>query len=143
MVALRVTSVSLFLALAACSVGTVPIGGTPPVDGPGPIADAPVATTDGPVGTIDAPGGGGEQAATYMTKIFPLVSNETNLGKACNSSGCHTPGGQPPDFSSYTTFAEKYRIKPGDTAKVVIKGAHSGPALTATSKQAFIDWINL
>ena len=138
MVALRVTSVSLFLALTACSVGEVPIGGTS-VDARLPLVDAP--TVDGSGTMIDAPGGE-DPATTFMTKIVPLVSSDTPLGKACNSAGCHSPGGQPPDFSSFTTFLAKYRQKPGISATVVLKGAHNGPALTVASKQAFIDWIN-
>jgi hypothetical protein len=140
MVALRITSVSLFLGLAACSVGEVPIGGVqPPADGPAATPDARAG--DGGV-TPDAPGGGGDPAASYMTIVYPLVTNDTPNGPACNTGGCHVKGGLPPDFSSYTALAERYRTKPGEMAKIVTKGKHMGPALTDASKTKIIDWIN-
>lgn len=143
MVALRVTSVSLFLALAACSVGEVPIGGTPPADGPAATPDAPSTTGDGPTTPPpDAPGGGGDPSASYTAMVFPLVSNDSTNGRACNSSGCHSPGGQPPDFATFASFDKKYRTKPGSAAKVITKGPHSGPALTDKAKATFISWID-
>ncbi|MEO7729977.1 MAG: hypothetical protein ABIY55_03325 [Kofleriaceae bacterium] len=74
--------------------------------------------------------------------IFPLVSNDTPLGKACNSGGCHAPGAVQPDFSTFAAFDKKFRAKPGESARVVIHGQHRGPALTDKSKATIIAWIN-
>ena len=77
-----------------------------------------------------------------MTIVYPLVTNDTPNGKACNSGGCHVKGGLPPDFSSYAALADRFRTKPGDMAKIVVKGQHEGPPLTDSSKMKIIDWIN-
>jgi hypothetical protein len=141
MAALRATSVLLFVALTACSVGEVPAGGaTPPPDASTGTPDAPGTGVDGAVGTPDGPPVSGNNAS-FAEKVRPIVT-KTIEGKMCTQGGCHVPGGQKPDFSSYDTLLPEYTKKPGNTSKLVTHGAHAGPALPDPDKATIITWIN-
>ncbi|MBC7974365.1 MAG: hypothetical protein H7138_05220 [Myxococcales bacterium] len=128
----RVTSVSLFLALAACSVGEVPSGNTPP-------ADAPAPTTDGPPSTIDAPPAN-DPAATYEAQVRPIVTKDI-AGKTCASADCHG-GTTVPNMTSYDTLAARFKVKPGADNRLVNRGAHAGPALPAADAAIIAAWID-
>jgi hypothetical protein len=141
MAAFRASSVFLFIALTACSVGEVPIGGNPGVDAPGVAIDAPpVSTIDGPASTIDAPPVGNDPAATFASIVTPIV-NEDLGGKHCAQAGCHS-GATPPDLSSYAKLADMYKVKPGMSNILVTHGVHSGPALPTLDAKKIAMWID-
>ncbi len=131
-VILRATSVSLFLALAACSVGEVPSGSTPPADAPGP-------TTDGPPSTIDAPPSN-DPAATFTAQVTPIVTKDI-AGKTCADAACHG-GTTAPNLTSYDKLAARFKTKPGEENRLVTRGAHSGPALPAADAAIIAAWID-
>jgi len=117
MVALRTTVASLFLLVAACGVGEVPLPGGTTTDAGG--------------------GGGGTGAQTFLSQVKPLLAR-------CD--GCHA-GGQPPNFTSFDTLAATYKTKPGANNVLVTHVGdgllHNGtPYFSTQEKAAVAGWIN-
>jgi len=87
-------------------------------------------------GTTDG-GAGGTGAATFASQVKPLL---------VKCDGCHG-GGTPPNFMSFTTLADKYKMKPSATNILITKAAdgathYSVAYLNATEKQAVAMWID-
>ena len=124
MVVIRAAIASLLVLAGACTVGEVPPNGS------GPIPDASTPTVDAS-SPID-----GTSAATpdqtFAAQVTPQVT-------AC--VGCHA-GSQKPNLLSATMLEAKYKVRPGATNPLVNRGAHAGPALNNTQKDAIVAWIN-
>jgi hypothetical protein len=86
-------------------------------------------TGSGGTGSGGTGTGGGQ---TFNTQVAPLVTG-------CVS--CHN-GGQPPNLSSFMALDAKYKAKPGANNILVKRGAHTGPALAATSVTQIAAWID-
>jgi len=69
---------------------------------------------------------------TFAAQVTPQVT-------AC--VGCHA-GSQKPNLLSATMLEAKYKVRPGATNPLVNRGAHAGPALNNTQKDAIVAWIN-
>jgi hypothetical protein len=124
-VIIRATSVSLLLALAACSVGEVPIGGVPNVDSGVPVTDGPAIDTPGAV----------DPATSFTMLIKPLV-----MGAGCLA--CH-PALNAPDFGSFDKLDPKYVVKPGSGSKLVTQGDHQNiKYLPAAQVKIIQDWLD-
>jgi hypothetical protein len=116
MVALRVTLASLVIALGACSVGEVPIGGG------------------------GADGGAGGTKAGFDTNIKGMV-----MTKGCVIAACHG-GTQSPNFTSYDTLDAKYKAPPAATNKLITEAAdgatHNGVTYFTTAEKVTVtSWI--
>jgi hypothetical protein len=86
-----------------------------------------------PTTMIDSGGGGGGGEASFNAMVKPRIST---------CLGCHS-GGQAPNLSSFSTLAEKYKMKPGASNILVTKGDHQGITyFNATDKAAITSWIN-
>jgi hypothetical protein len=142
MAVFRATSVSLLLALAACSVGEIPIGGaTPTPDAPVSSIDAAVTIDGAGSGTpIDAPPVGGDPSASFTMIVTPIVTKDIG-GKTCTQAGCHA-GTFPPNLTSYLQLADKYKKPPGNTNILTTHGPHTGPALPPADAKAIAGWID-
>lgn len=106
--------VALFVLLAACSVGEVPL--------------------DDDLGGVDAGSNGGDpNEASFNLTIKPLVTG---------CLGCHS-GGQNPILTSYAALGAAYKAKPGASNILVVKGDHQGTTyFNATQQQTVAGWID-
>ncbi|HEY5935848.1 MAG TPA: hypothetical protein VIU61_14465 [Kofleriaceae bacterium] len=110
--------VVLFVLLAACSVGEVPL--------------------DDDLGGVDAGSNGDPNEASFNATIKPLVT-------AC--LGCHSAA-QVPRLTSYAELAVTYKTKPGSTNILVTKGDATGgihqaqPYFNAAQKTTVAGWID-
>ena len=126
MVFMRPLLIASLLALGACDVGEVPVGGGAQVDAGG--------------GGGDGGGGGGGGGQSFTAMIVPLVTE-------CATVACHG-GVQPPILTSFDALAAKYKTKPGSSNILVTKGAltggsHSGLPYFTTAEQATVAaWID-
>ncbi|MEO7731252.1 MAG: hypothetical protein ABIY55_09790 [Kofleriaceae bacterium] len=117
----------MVVALAACSVGEFPGGGT--IDAPAPKVDAGPGMADAP---IDA---GADPAMTFDMVIKPLA---TSLG----CLGCH-PSQHSPDLSAYDKIDPKYFTHPGSDSLLVTRGPHQSNAFfNADQKKIVNDWLD-
>jgi hypothetical protein len=76
-----------------------------------------------------------DPAMDFVSKIQPLVTRCT---------GCH-PSTSPPNLSSYTALEAKYKMRPGASNILVIKGVpsgHNGDWFTATQQDTIAKWID-
>jgi hypothetical protein len=140
--------------LGACDVGAVPTGDP---GGTGP--DAGVIGTGGGggggsgsngnnagsgsgsgagSGSGTGSGGGGGGGQSFNAIIAPLVTRCT---------GCHG-GGQSPTLTSFSALEPKYKVKPGASNILVIKGDatngqhHGIQYFSATEKTTVANWID-
>jgi hypothetical protein len=86
-------------------------------------------------GTTDG-GTGGGGAASFTSQIKPLLTR-------CD--GCHSAG-QPPNFTSFATLTDRYKMKPGTANVLVTKAAdgalHQGVMyFSAVEKSSIAMWI--
>jgi hypothetical protein len=117
MVALRVCWAALVVALGACSVGEVPIGG-----------------------------GGADGGMTVGSQaVFDATIKPMAMTKNCVP--CHNGStAQQPNFTTYQTLDIKYKVPPAATNKLLTEAAdgalHNGVMYFTTAEKAMIsNWI--
>ncbi len=122
---LTIATLLTSLTVSACDLGEVGGGTGTPDAAPG---------MDSAMG--DGGGGGGGQSFNAMIK--PLVTG---------CVGCHS-GVTPPNLSAFNVLDAKYKMKPGTTNVLVIKGdatagVHQGaPYFDAAKKATVAAWID-
>jgi hypothetical protein len=112
------------VALAACDVGEVDIGGG---------------------GTTDAPAGSTAKSMMFDSTIKPMM-----MTMGCLATGCHS-GLQVPIMNSYTSLAAKYKTGPNGANNILVTkggtpppGIHSArPYFDATQRATIASWIDM
>jgi hypothetical protein len=74
-----------------------------------------------------------DPSQTYETQVKPIVSQ---LCLACHGASLA------PNLTSYATLAAKYKVKPGATNPLVLKGGHEGPPMTAMQASTIASWVD-